>query len=53
MRRAVYMDRAGNKLFITGKRIYAINNHGALVNRQGVMAMLRRAHKARVIKFRK
>ena len=52
-KKCVYKDKAGNKLYITGKHIYAKNKQGKTVNRRGVMTMLGRANRAKKIKFRK
>jgi len=47
----IFEDRAGNKLFINKKNLFVINKEGNLVNKRGVMIMLRRAHKAGKINF--
>ena len=51
--KSIYKDKAGNRLYITGRKIYAKNKRGKLVTRRGVMTMLKRANRAGKIKFRK
>lgn len=48
----VYKDKAGNCLFIDKKKIYAKNKSGKLVNKRGVMTLLRKAGNSGKIKFR-
>lgn len=49
----VYKDKAHNKLFIGAKSIYARNASGRLINRRGVMTMLRKANRAGKVKMRR
>ena len=51
-KKAVYIDKAGNKLYIDQKYIYVKNKQGKLVTHAGVMTMLRRANRAGKIKLR-
>ena len=48
----VYRDRAGNRLHIGRKYIFVRNRQNKIVNKRGVMTMLRRANKAGKIRFR-
>lgn len=48
----VHKDRAGNKLYLAGTKIYVKNRKGKFVNQRGVVTMLRRANKAGKIRFR-
>jgi hypothetical protein len=47
----VYKDKAGNTLFI-GKKIYAKNREGKLIDRKGVDTLLKRANSSGKIKLK-
>ena len=42
----LFEDRAGNRLYFNEKNIFAKNKNNMLVNKQGVLDMIKRMHKA-------